>query len=101
MIKSKLVQRIAAQNPHLHHRDVEKVVNAMLDQIASAMKRRGRVEMRGFGAFSVRVRRPGSGRNPRTQAVVDVAEKAIPYFKSGKEIRNRINYRSPDDQATQ
>ena len=101
MIKSKLVQRVAAQNPHLHHRDVEKVVNAMLDQIASAMKRRGRVEMRGFGAFSVRARRPRSGRNPRTQAVVDVAEKAIPYFKSGKEIRNRINYRSPDDQATQ
>jgi integration host factor subunit beta len=101
MIKSRLVQRIAAQSPHLHHRDVEKVVNAMLDQIASAMKRRGRVEMRGFGEFSVRVRRPRSGRNPRTQAVVDVAEKAIPYFKSRKEIRNRINYRSPDDQATQ
>ena len=97
MIKSKLVQRVAAQNPHLHHRDVEKVVNAMLDQIASAMERRGRVEMRGFGAFSVRARRPRSGRNPRTGAVADVAEKAVPYFKMGKEIRGRLNNRSPDE----
>jgi integration host factor subunit beta len=61
------------------------------------MERRERVELRGFGAFSVRVRRPRSGRNPRTGAVVDVAEKAVPYFKMGKEIRGRLNNRSPDE----
>jgi integration host factor subunit beta len=96
MIKSELVQRIAAQNPYLFQRDLGKVVDALLDQIASAMKRKDRVELRGFGAFSVRVRRSRSGRNPRTGAVVDVAEKVVPYFKMGKEIRGRLNNRSPE-----
>ena len=101
MIKSELVLRVSAQSLHLYHSEVEKAVNAILDQIVSAMERRERVELRGFGAFSVRVRRPRSGRNPRTGAVVDVTEMFMPYFKSGKEMRDRINYRSPEDQATQ
>ena len=97
MIKSELVLRVSAQSLHLYHSEVEKAVNAILDQIVSAMERRERVELRGFGAFSVRVRRPRSGRNPRSGAVVDVAEKAVPYFKMGKEIRGRLNNRSPDE----
>jgi integration host factor subunit beta len=97
MIKSKLVLRVSAQSPHLYLGQVESAVNAILEQIVSAMKRRERVELRGFGAFSVRVRRPRSGRNPRTGAVADVPEKAVPYFKMGKEIRGRLNKRSPDE----
>ena len=96
MIKSKLVLRVSAQSPHLYLGRVERAVNTILDQIVSAMKRRGRVELRGFGAFSVRVRRPHSGRNPRTRATVDVAEKVVPYFKTAQEMRNRINYRHLD-----
>jgi integration host factor subunit beta len=95
MIKSELVLRVSAQSPHLYLGQVESAVNTILDQIVSAMKRRERVELRGFGAFSVRVRRPRSGRNPRTGAVVDVAEKAVPYFKTGKEMRDRINSFAP------
>jgi integration host factor subunit beta len=91
MIKSELIQRIAAQNPHLYQRDVEKVVDAMLDDIMAALVRGDRVELRGFGAFSVRVREARRGHNPRTGAVVDVSKKAVPFFKSGKEVRLRLN----------
>jgi len=91
MIKSELVARIAAQNPHLYNRDVQKVVGAILNQIVSAMTQGNRVELRGFGAFSVRNRRARTGRNPRTGSVVQVAEKAVPYFKPGKEMVRRLN----------
>jgi integration host factor subunit beta len=91
MIKSELVARIAAQNPHLYNRDVERVVNAILNQIVSAMKQGNRVELRGFGAFSVRIRRARTGRNPRNGSAVQVAEKVMPYFKPGKEMLGRLN----------
>ncbi|MBY0298546.1 MAG: integration host factor subunit beta [Methylobacterium sp.] len=91
MIKSELVLRIAEQNPHLYQRDVENIVNAILDTIADALARGDRVELRGFGAFSVKRREARRGRNPRTGAAVEVAEKAIPVFKTGKEMRLRLN----------
>jgi len=91
MIKSDLVQRIAAQNPHLFQRDVDKIVTTILDEIAKALSRGDRVELRGFGAFSAKTRGARTGRNPRTGVVVQVAEKAIPFFKTGKEMRSRLN----------
>jgi len=91
VIKSQLVLRIAAQNPHLYHRDVEKVVNAILDEIVSAMARRDRVELRGFGRFVVKVRAARVGRNPKTGVEVHVPEKVMPAFKPGKDIRERLN----------
>jgi integration host factor subunit beta len=91
MIKSELVQRIAVRNPHLYLRDVEKIVNAILDEITSALSRGDRVELRGFGAFSVKHRDARIGRNPRTGAHVPVDEKAVPFFKTGKEMRERLN----------
>ena len=91
MIKSELIKRISSQNLHLYDRDIEKVVNAMLDEMVEALRRRGRVELRGFGAFSVRLREAHQGRNPRTGVAVAVAKKAIPAFKTGKEMRARLN----------
>jgi integration host factor subunit beta len=91
MIKSELIQRIASQNPHLYQRDIEKIVDAILDEMADALRRGDRVELRGFGAFSVRLRGARQGRNPRTGAVVPVAKKAWPHFKTGKEMRVRLN----------
>jgi integration host factor subunit beta len=91
MIKSELVQRIADRNPHLYLRDVEKIVNAIFDEITEALSRGDRVELRGFGAFSVKRRDARLGRNPRTGAQVAVDEKAVPFFKTGKEMRERLN----------
>ena len=91
MIKSELVLKIAEQNPHLYQRDIETVVGAILDTIADALARGDRVELRGFGAFSVKKRDARSGRNPRTGETVSVCEKYIPVFKTGKEMRKRLN----------
>lgn len=91
MIKSELVQCIADRNPHLYLRDVEKIVNAILDEITNALARGDRVELRGFGAFSVKHRDARVGRNPRTGAHVAVDEKVVPFFKTGKEMRERLN----------
>ena len=91
MIKSELVQRISGQNPHLYQRDVEKIVNAILGEIIAAMARGDRVELRGFGAFSVKKRPARTGRNPRTGAHVSVDQKCVPFFKTGKEMRERLN----------
>ena len=92
MIKSTLVQRIASQDPHLYQRDLEKVVNAMLDTIIVAMARGDRVELRGFGAFSVKHRSARTGRNPCTGVLVSVEGKSVPQFKTGKEMRVRLNH---------
>ena len=91
MIKSELVLKIAEQNPHLYQRDVENIVNAILDTIADALARGDRVELRGFGAFSIKRRDARTGRNPRTGETVSVSEKLIPVFKTGKEMRVRLN----------
>ena len=91
MTKSELVQRLAEANPHLYQRDVEVIVTAIFDEIAAALARGDRVELRGFGAFSVKRRDARVGRNPRTGDSVQVAEKHIPFFKTGKQLRDRLN----------
>ena len=91
MIKSELIERISSQNPHLFQRDIEKIVTVILDEIVEALRRGGRVELRGFGAFSVKRRGARQGRNPRTGAAVSVAKKAIPYFKTEKGMHARLN----------
>jgi integration host factor subunit beta len=95
MIKSDLVLKIAEQNPHLYQRDVENIVNAILDTIADALARGDRVELRGFGAFSVKRRDARTARNPRTGETISVSEKVIPVFKTGKEMRVRLNQAAP------
>jgi integration host factor subunit beta len=91
MTKSELIQRLAELNPHLYQRDVERIVTAIFDEISAALSRGDRVELRGFGAFSVKRREARVGRNPRTGASVQVSEKHIPFFKTGKQLRERLN----------
>ena len=91
MIKSELIDRLAAENTHLTHAEVERVVNVVLGQMTDALAEGGRVELRGFGAFSVRARPARAGRNPRTGEAVDVPAKRVPYFKPGKDMRERLN----------
>ncbi len=91
MTKSELIQRIAELNPHLYHRDVERIVSTIFDEISDVLARGDRVELRGFGAFSVKRRGSRIGRNPRTGTAVQVAEKYIPFFKTGKQLRERLN----------
>lgn len=91
MIKSELVQRVADQNRHLYHRDVENIVNAILDEIVKALANEDRVELRGFGAFATKRRKGRVGRNPRTGEAVKVDEKLALSFKTGKELRERLN----------
>ncbi len=91
MIKSELVARLAERYPHLYHRDVERIVSTVLDEISAALANGDRVELRGFGAFSVKVRPARQGRNPRTGEAVSVDEKRVPFFRTGKELRERLN----------
>ena len=91
MTKSELIDKLAEANPHLYHRDVERVVNTILDGITDALAEGDRVELRGFGAFSVRRRPARVGRNPRTGESVAVKEKHVPFFKTGKELRERVD----------
>jgi integration host factor subunit beta len=91
MIKSELVHKLAEANPHLLHKDVERIVGTVFDEIIEALSKGKRVELRGFGAFSTKSRQARSGRNPRTGETVDVDAKRAPYFKPGKELRERLN----------
>ena len=91
MIKSELIAALAAENPHLTQRDIERVVGVIFERIIQSLEDGGRVELRGFGAFSVRSRPARSGRNPRTGETVEVPAKHVPFFKSGKELRARLN----------
>jgi len=91
MTKSELIARLAARNPHLYQRDVERIVATVFDEISKALAGGHRVELRGFGAFSVKNRPARTGRNPRTGAHVSVEKKSVPFFKTGKEMRERLN----------
>jgi len=91
MIRSELIEKIAEENPHLYQRDVERIVNTIFDSIIEAMAKGDRVELRGFGAFSVKKRDARLGRNPRTGEAVQVDEKHVPFFKTGKLLRDRLN----------
>lgn len=92
MTKSELVADLSAANPHLLGRDVELIVGTIFNEITAALARGERVELRGFGAFTVKRRDARTGRNPRTGAAVAVDEKAVPFFKAGKELRERVNH---------
>ncbi|HAJ02003.1 MAG TPA: integration host factor subunit beta [Brevundimonas sp.] len=91
MIRSELLQKLASDNPELRAQEVEQVVDIFFDEIAQRLAEGGRVELRGFGAFSTREREARTGRNPRTGEAVDVPAKRVPYFKPGKEMRNALN----------
>ena len=91
MVKSELIMRLAEMNPHLYQRDIERIVSTIFDEISNALARGDRVELRGFGAFSVKQRGARTGRNPRTGEAVSVDAKVVPYFKTGKELRERLN----------
>ena len=91
MTKSELIARLAAQNPSLYHRDIERLVNTVFDTITEALVVGDRVELRGFGAFSLREREGRMGRNPRTGEAVSVNAKRMPFFKMGKGMRERLN----------
>ncbi|HKL70208.1 integration host factor subunit beta [Salibaculum sp.] len=91
MIRSELIEKIAEENPHLYQRDVERIVNTVFERIIDAMADGNRVELRGFGAFSVKKRDARVGRNPRTGEAVQVDEKHVPFFKTGKLLRDRLN----------
>ena len=91
MIRSELVQKLMDENPHLSQRDVERVISTIFEEIITTMAKGDRVELRGFGAFSVKKRGSRLGRNPRTGATVSVDEKHVPFFKTGKLLRDRLN----------
>jgi integration host factor subunit beta len=91
MTKSDLIRQLAEANPHLYQRDIERIVSTVFEEVTEALVRGDRVELRGFGAFSVRHRSSRVGRNPRTGEEVRVPDKAVPYFKTGKELRDRLN----------
>ena len=91
MTKSDLILRLTEQYPHLLQRDIERIVNTVFDEISNALARNNRVELRGFGAFSVKKRDARQGRNPRTGQAVSVAAKFVPFFKTGKQLRDRLN----------
>jgi integration host factor subunit beta len=95
MTKSELIAELAASNPHLRGADIELIVATIFDQITGALARGERVELRGFGAFTVKRRNARTGRNPRTGEAVPVEEKAVPFFKAGKELRDRVNRSRP------
>lgn len=91
MIKSELIAKMVENNPHLYQRDVERIVGTIFDEISTALAKGDRVELRGFGAFSVKCRPARIGRNPRTGDTVNVEEKFVPYFKTGKDLRQKLN----------
>ncbi len=96
MVKSELIMRLAELNPHLYQRDIERIVSTVFEEVSQALARGDRVELRGFGAFSVKRRAARVARNPRTGAAVNVAEKHVPFFKTGKELRLSLNQGSKE-----
>lgn len=99
MTKSELIQKLAERNPHLFLRDVEKVVDTVFEEITNALANDDRVELRGFGAFSVKHRDARTGRNPRTGETVQVEAKRLPFFKTGKALREKLNETKDDSQV--
>lgn len=97
MTKSELIARMAEKNPHLLQKDVERIVATVFEEIAAALAEGRRVELRGFGAFSVKKREARRGRNPRTGETVDVEAKYVPFFKTGKQLRERLNEDMPNE----
>ena len=101
MTKSELIQKLAERNPHLFLRDVEKIVDTVFDEVTDALVKGDRVELRGFGAFSIKHRDARTGRNPRTGETVHVEAKRLPFFKTGKALREKLNEEKDDLQSTE
>ena len=99
MVKSELIARLAEENPHLYQRDIERFVSTIFEEISRALARGDRVELRGFGAYSVKRRAARQARNPRTGEAVYIAEKHVPFFKTGKELRQRLNGQIPSQDS--
>ena len=99
MVKSELIARLAEENPHLYQRDIERFVSTIFEEISRALARGDRVELRGFGAYSVKRRAARQARNPRTGEAVYIAEKHVPFFKTGKELRQRLNGQTPSQDS--
>ena len=91
MIKSDLIKKLAEENPHLYYRDIEKIINSIFNEIVNALEDGNRVELRGFGAFAVKKRKERLGRNPKTGQKVKVKDKTVPYFRTGKTLRQKMN----------
>ena len=91
MTRSELVAELTTANPHLRSQDAELIVSTVFEEIAGALSRGDRVELRGFGAFTIKKRDARTGRNPRTGEAVPVDEKVVPFFNAGKELRDRVN----------
>ena len=91
MIRSELIEKVTDENPHLYQRDVEMIIDTIFDEIIEALANGNRVELRGFGSFSVKHREARTGRNPRTGESVQVDAKSVPFFKTGKLLRDRLN----------
>jgi integration host factor subunit beta len=100
MTKSELIQRLNQKYPHLYQRDIEVLVNTILGEISEALAREDRVELRGFGAFSIRKRDPRAARNPKNGEVVNIGERSAIYFRAGKELRERINDGQPSSASS-
>ena len=100
MTKSELIQRLNQKYPHLYQRDIEVLVNTILGEISEALSREDRVELRGFGAFSIRKREPRAARNPKNGEVVNIGERSAIYFRAGKELRERINGDAPSAKSS-
>jgi integration host factor subunit beta len=101
MTKSELIQKLAERNPHLFLRDVEKIVEAVFDEISDTLADGNRVELRGFGAFSIKHRAARTGRNPRTGETVQVEAKRLPFFKTGKALREKLNDETGDSKSAE
>jgi integration host factor subunit beta len=99
MVKSELIARLAKQNPHLYQRDIERIVSTIFEEVSRALARGDRVELRGFGTYSVKRRAARQARNPRTGEAVRVAEKHVPFFKAGKGLRQRLNGQVPSQES--
>ncbi len=101
MTKSELIQKLAERNPHLFLRDVEKIVDTVFDEVSDALANGDRVELRGFGAFSIKHRDARVGRNPRTGETVQVEAKRLPFFKTGKALREKLNEEGDDSKSSE
>ena len=101
MTKSELIQKLTERNPHLFLRDIEKIVDTVFNEISDALAKGNRVELRGFGAFSIKHRKARTGRNPRTGETVQVEAKRLPFFKTGKALREKLNEKTDDSQSTE
>lgn len=100
LTKSELIERIAARQTQLSPRDVELAIKTMIEEMANALADGGRIEIRGFGSFSLHFRAPRVGRNPKTGASVELHGKYVPHFKPGKELRERVNAALTNEDAS-